>query len=132
VISALISARADHINAPLPFGAQVLQLLHFVMSFALISVLAAAIYEILPDAKLCWRDALVSANSRALLFNLGMLLVGFHLAQSAVASSYGVAGALMAILMRVCYSAQIFLLGAGFTKIRARRRATPTAVRGLA
>jgi len=110
----------------------VLQLLRFVMSFALISVLVAAIYEVLPDAKWSWRNALVSAIPRALVFNLGRLLIGLHLARSAVASSHGGAGALMAILMRVCYSAQIFLLGAEFTKIRARRRATPTAVRGLA
>jgi membrane protein len=87
VISALISALADYINARLPFGALVLQLLHFVMSFALISVLVAAIYKVLPDAKLSWRDVLVGAIITALLFNLGKFLIGLYLAHSAVASS---------------------------------------------
>jgi len=132
VISALISALADYINARLPFGALVLQLLNFVMSFALISVLVAAIYKVLPDAKLTWRDVLVGAIITALLFSLGKFLIGLYLAHSAVASSYGAAGALIVILMWVYYSAQIFLLGAEFTKIHARRRGTPGAVRRLA
>ena len=132
VISALISALADYINARLPFGALVLQLLNFVMSFALISVLVAAIYKVLPDAKLTWRDVLVGAIITALLFSLGKFLIGLYLAHSAVASSYGAAGALIVILMWVYYWAQIFLLGAEFTKIHARRRGTPGAVRRLA
>jgi len=131
VITALISALAD-INARLPFGALVLQLLNFVMSFALISVLVAAIYKVLPDAKLTWRDVLVGAIITALLFNLGKFLIGLYLAHSAVASSYGAAGALIVILMWVYYWAQIFLLGAEFTKIHARRHGTPGAVRRLA
>jgi membrane protein len=132
VISALISALADYINARLPFGALVLHLLHFVMSFALISVLVAAIYKVLPDAKLTWRDVLIGAVVTALLFNLGKSLIGLYLAHSAMASSYGAAGALIVILMWVYYSAQIFLLGAEFTKIHASRRGTPAAVRALA
>ena len=132
VASALISALADYIDARLPFGALVLQLVHFVMSFALISVLFAAIYKVLPDARLSWRDVLIGAVVTALLFNLGKFLIGLYLAHSALASSYGAAGAVIVIMMWVYYSAQIFLLGAEFTKIHASRRGTPAAVRALA
>ena len=128
VISALISALADYINARLPFGALVLQMLHFAMSFVLISIVVAAIYKVLPDARLSWRDVLIGAVVTALLFNFGKFLIGLYLAHSALASSYGAAGALIIILMWVHYSAQIFLLGAEFTKIYARRRGTPAAV----
>jgi membrane protein len=131
VASALISALADYIDAWLPFGALVLQLLHFLISFALISVLFAAIYKVLPDAKLTWRDVLIGAVVTALLFNLGKFLIGLYLAHSALASSYGAAGAVIVIMMWVYYSAQIFLLGAEFTKIHASRRGTPAAVRAL-
>jgi membrane protein len=131
VISALLSAFANYINARLPFGALVLQLLHFVMSFGLIAVLFAAIYKVLPDTELSWHDVLIGAVVTALLFNLGKFLIGLYLTHSAVASSYGAAGALIVVLMWIYYSAQIFLLGAEFTKVHASRRGTPAAVRAL-
>jgi membrane protein len=61
VISALLSALAHYVDAHLPFGALILQVLHFVISFVLISVLFAAIYKVLPDAELSWRDVLTGA-----------------------------------------------------------------------
>jgi membrane protein len=131
VISALLSALANYINAQLPFGALALQLLHFVMSFVLISVMFAAIYKVLPDAELSWRDVLIGAVVTALLFNLGKFLIGLYLAHSALTSSYGAAGALIVVLMWIYYSAQIFLMGAEFTKVHASRRGTPAAVRAL-
>jgi membrane protein len=129
VVSALLSALADYIDARLPFGALMLQSLHFAMSFALISVLFAAIYKVLPDVELSWRDVMIGAIVTALLFNLGKFLIGLYLAHSAMASSYGAAGALIVILMWVYYSAQIFLLGAEFTKVHASRRGTAAAIR---
>ena len=58
----------------------------------------------------------------------GPLLEDVH---SAMASSYGAAGALIVVLLWVYYSAQIFLLGAEFTKIYASRRGTPAAIRAV-
>jgi membrane protein len=98
----------------------------------LISLLFAAIYKVLPDAELSWRDVLFGAVVTALLFNLGRFLIGLYLAYSAVASSYGAAGALIVVLMWIYFSAQIFLLGAEFTKVHASRRGTPAAIRALA
>ena len=108
--------------------ALILQVLNFVISFALISVLFGAIYKVLPDAELSWRDVLIGAMVTALLFSLGKFLIGLYLAHSAVASSYGAAGALIVVLLWIYYSAQIFLLGAEFTKIHASRRGTPAAI----
>jgi membrane protein len=131
VLSTVISALANYINALLPFGALALQLLHFLMSYVLISILFAAIYKVLPDAELSWHDVLIGAIATALLFNLGKYLIGLYLAHSALASSYGAAGALIVALMWIYYSAQIFLLGAEFTKIHASRRGTPAALRAV-
>jgi membrane protein len=128
VISAILSGLGSYIDAVLPFGALILHLLNFVVSFALISVLFGAIYKVLPDAELSWRDVLIGAMVTALLFNLGKFLIGLYLAHSAVASSYGAAGALIVVLLWIYYSAQIFLLGAEFTKIHASRRGTPAAI----
>jgi membrane protein len=132
VISALLSGLSSYISAMLPFGALILQILNFVISFALISVLFAAIYKVLPDARLSWADVLVGAVVTALLFSVGKFLIGLYLGHSAVASSYGAAGALIVVLLWIYYSAQIFLLGAEFTKIYASRRGTPAAIHAVA
>ena len=132
VISAILSGLSSYINTVLPFGALILQILNFVISFALISVLFAAIYKVLPDVKLYWADVLVGAVVTALLFNVGKYLIGLYLSHSAVASSYGAAGALMIMMLWIYYSAQIFLLGAEFTKIYASRRGTPAAIHAAA
>ena len=131
VISALLSALSSYINARLPFGAVVFQVLNFAISVALISILFAAIYKVLPDVRISWRDVLFGAVVTSLLFNLGKFLIGFYLAYSAVASSYGAAGALIVTLLWIYYSAQIFLLGAEFTKVHASRRGNPAAARAL-
>jgi len=132
VISALLSGLGTHIDAVLPFGALILHILNFIISLMLISVLFGAIYKVLPDAELTWRDVLVGAVVTALLFNLGKLLIGFYLAHNAMASSYGAAGALIIVLLWIYYSAQIFLLGAEFTKVYASRRGTAAAIRAVA
>ncbi len=122
---------ADYIDAYLPAGAAALQSVHFVMSLVLISLLFAAIYKVLPDADLSWHDVLFGAVVTALLFNFGKYLIGLYLAYSTLASSYGAAGTLIVVLMWIYYSAQIFLLGAEFTKIHAGRRGNPAAARAL-
>jgi membrane protein len=129
VISTILSGLAGYINAVLPFGALILLVLNFVISFALISLLFAAIYKVLPDAKLSWADVRVGAVVTALLFEVGKFLIGLYLSHSAVASSYGAAGALIILLLWIYYSTQSFLLGAELTKIYASRRGTPAAIR---
>jgi len=128
VISTILSGLAGYINVVLPFGALILQILNFVISFALISILFAAIYKVLPDAKLSWTDVRVGAVVTALLFEVGKFLIGLYLSHSAVASSYGAAGALIILLLWIYYSTQSFLLGAELTKIYASYRGTPAAI----
>ena len=74
---------------------------------------------------------LLGAVITAMLFNLGKYLIGLYLGQSAMASSYGAAGALIIVLMWIYYSAQIFLLGAELTKVNASRRGSPPATRAM-
>jgi membrane protein len=78
--------------------------------------LFAAIYKVLPDRALQWRDVGVGAVATALLFTIGKSLIGWYIGTSALASSYGAAGALLVVLLWVFYSSEIFLLGAEFTR----------------
>jgi membrane protein len=74
------------------------------------------IYKVLPDAPLSWLDAWIGGAFTAGLLSLGKVAIGLYLSSSGVASSFGAAGSLIALLLWVYYSAQIFLLGAEFTK----------------
>ncbi|ESX11889.1 ribonuclease BN [Mesorhizobium sp. LSJC265A00] len=114
--SAAISALGAVINAHLPFGTIILASINGVVSFVLISALFAAIFKILPDRSLAWRDVAIGAAVTALLFTIGKSLIGWYIGTSAIASSYGAAGALLVVLLWVYYSSEIFLLGAEFTR----------------
>jgi membrane protein len=92
-----------------------LQVLNTLLSFGLITALFAMIYKLLPSVLIPWRDVWVGAGLTSLLFSIGKYLIGLYLGTAAVSSSFGAAGALVAIVVWVYYSAQIFLLGAEFT-----------------
>ncbi|MGZ5032330.1 MAG: YihY/virulence factor BrkB family protein [Usitatibacter sp.] len=91
-------------------------ILSSVISFGVISCLFAVIYKVLPDAPLSWRDVWIGAVFTAGLFSLGKYAIGLYLGNSAVASSFGAAGSIIALLLWVYYSAQVFFLGAEFTR----------------
>jgi len=96
--------------------AEVASWLNFAFSFALVVVLFGTIYKILPSVKIAWRDAFVGAIVTALLFMLGKFAIGAYIGNSNLASTYGAAGSIILVLVWVYYSAQIFLLGAEFTR----------------
>jgi membrane protein len=119
VISTLLSALSDYINAYLPGGHLILQTLTFLISFSLITLLFGAIYKVLPDKRIEWHDVLIGAFVTAFLFTIGKLFISLYIGSTAIASSYGAAGSLIVVLLWIYYSAQIFLLGAEFTKVYA-------------
>ena len=121
VVSTGLTAFGNYLNSILPFGTVILSVLNSIVSMALLSLLFAAIYKVLPDRTLQWRDVIVGAVVTSILFTIGKSLIGWYIGSSAVASSFGAAGALIVLLLWVYYSAQIFLLGAEFTKVYANR-----------
>lgn len=98
-----------------------LQLVNFAVSLAVITVMFALMYKILPRVSIGWHDVWIGAAVTALLFTIGKLLVGLYIGKTSVASSFGAAGSLAVLLIWVYYSAQIFLLGAEFTWVYAHR-----------
>jgi membrane protein len=120
-VSAGLTAFGNYLDSIMPIGRFILPALNFVVSFALLAVLFAAIYKVLPDRPLEWRDVIFGAVVTAILFTIGKSLIGLYLGSSAIASSYGAAGGLIVLLLWVYYSVMIFLLGAEFTKTYANR-----------
>ncbi|MDL1899814.1 YihY/virulence factor BrkB family protein [Anaerolineae bacterium CFX9] len=105
----------------LPEVGVVILILNGLLSLVVITALFAVIYKYLPAVRITWRDVGVGAFVTALLFLLGQFAIGAYLGHSDIASAYGAAGSLVVILVWVFYSAQIFLLGAEFTKVFAYR-----------
>ncbi len=93
---------------------------NIVISFVLLSLLFAAIYKVLPDCRVAWRDVGVGAVVTALLFSIGKFAISFYIGSSAIATSYGSAGSLIVLLIWIYYSTQIFFFGAEFTKVYAQ------------
>ena len=87
--------------------------------------LFAAIYKLLPEVRLAWRDVLLAAMVTALLFLAGRVAVGLYLGNAAPTSAFGAAGSLAVLLLWVYYSASIFFVGAEITRLFIARRAHP-------
>jgi membrane protein len=95
----------------------VLEVINFMLDFAVVTALFAMIYKILPRVSIAWRDVFVGAAMTALLFSVGKFLIGLYLGRSGVTSGFGAASSVVILLVWVYYSAQIFLLGAELTCI---------------
>jgi membrane protein len=120
LISALLTGLAHELGVS-DVADALLQILNFLLSLGLVTVLFATIYKVLPAVQLAWRDVIIGAAVTAVLFTVGKHLIGVYLGHSAVTSTYGAAGSLLVVLIWVYYSAQIFLYGAEFTKVYATR-----------
>lgn len=99
--------------------------MELVLSLLVITLLFAAMFKILPDVKLSWRDVLLGAFITAILFTAGRSLISIYLAYTATASAYGAAGSLALLLLWVNYSSMILLFGASFTRAHLEGRGKP-------
>jgi membrane protein len=125
VLSAVLAAIASYFGSLVPGLVIVGQVVNFIISFGVITVLIAAIYKFLPDVNIPWTNLWIGAGVTALLFNLGKFLLGLYLGSSSVGSAYGAAGSLVVLLIWVFYSAQILLFGAEFTQVYSKYRGLP-------
>jgi membrane protein len=121
LLTAAIAFVAQWFGGMLPGMETLAQILNFVLSLALITLLFAMIFKFLPDAKIAWHDVWIGAFITALLFTIGKFALGLYLGKSGVSSSYGAAGSLIVLLLWVYYSSQILFFGAEFTQVYANQ-----------
>jgi len=129
VVSAALAALQDYLSKAFPGGGTLWQIVNFLVSLLVISVLIAMVYRLLPDVRLDWRDVWVGAVTTSVLFGVGKFLIGLYLGHASIGSSYGAAGSLVVFLVWVYYSSLIMFLGAEITFVYAqhrRRRVRPT------
>jgi membrane protein len=116
VVSATVAAIGGLWAEAFPGSGYVMRAGEFLGSFLVITGLFAMIYRILPSTRMAWSDLWVGAAVTSLLFWIGKWLIGLYLGRSAVTSPFGAAGALIIVILWVYYSAQVFFLGAEFTR----------------
>jgi membrane protein len=124
VLSAALTAFGGALGGLLPGDASevLLQLLDNAVSLVVITLLFAAMFKVLPDARIAWRDVWVGALVTTVLFLAGKFLIGLYLGQANPGEAYGAAGSLAILLVWIYYSSLILLLGAEFTPVWARER----------
>ncbi len=115
-LSAALTALGKFLKYTFPAAEVAVQAADLLISVLLISSLFAIMYKVLPETPIRWRDVAVGALAATGLFQGGKYLIALYIGQSNVASSFGAAGALIVLLLWIFYSAQIFLLGAEFTR----------------
>lgn len=119
VIDTVISAAGGYVGR-FAGGEAVLQAVQLLLSFGVATILFAAIFRVLPDLEIAWRDVWLGAVFTSLLFVLGKWGLAIYLGKAAPGSVYGAAGSLVILLIWVYWSAQILLLGAELTQVYAR------------
>lgn len=120
--SVFVQAMGRYLGQFISLPAATLEAINFAVTFFILSFLFALIYRIFPQTRVDWEDVAVGSAVTAALFTAGKFLVALYLGKAGVGSAYGAAGSLVVLLVWVYYSAQIFLYGAEFTHVFARRR----------
>jgi len=117
ISSAAIAAFSKWFSGQFASWVVILQALDLSISFAIMMILFALIYKFIPRATIAWRDVWIGAAVTAFLFAIGKFLIGLYLGKAGVASGFGAAGSLVILMLWVYFGAQVFLLGAEFTRV---------------
>ena len=122
VASAILQGLSEYVGSILSLPPVVWAVISGIASFLIIVALFAAIFKLLPDVRISWRDVFLGAVFTAALFTIGKFVMGWYLGREATASAYGATGALALVLLWVYYSSIILLFGAEFTQVATLQR----------
>jgi membrane protein len=117
ILSAAVAVIEKFFFELVPFQiALISEAANFIVSLLAVGALFALIFKFVPDVPISWRDVSLGALATALLFSIGKGLLSLYLSTAAVGSTYGAAGSVVALVVWVYYSAQIFFFGATLTR----------------
>lgn len=117
--SVLLAGASAWLAAAIPGEMDVARGLTMLLGALLAWVLFAALFKLLPDVEITWRDVGIGAAVTTLLFFAGQLVLSTYFARGSLATAYGAAGGILMLLIWVYYSCVIVLYGAQFTQVYA-------------
>lgn len=132
LLSTGVAAFGSWAGGYLPGWAVLLQVLNIAVSIGITTLLFAMIFKFMPTAPIRWHDVWIGAAVTAVLFEVGKFAIGLYLGKSGMNESYAAAGSLVVLLAWVYYAAQIFLLGAEFTKVFANEHGSVAGAQAVA
>jgi len=124
-LTTALSALVRYADAWVGVPAPVLRAVDVGVSLGVITVLFAMLFKFMPDVRQSWRDVWRGAFVTALLFSVGRVGIAWYLSRSTVASVYGAAGSLAALLIWIYYSCAILFFGVEYTRARAELKGRP-------
>lgn len=125
VLTTALSALVRYADAWVGVPAPVLRAVDVAVALGAITALFAMLFKFMPDVRQSWRDVWRGAFVTALLFSAGRVGIAWYLSHSTVASVYGAAGSLAALLIWIYYSCAILFFGVEFTRARAELKGRP-------
>jgi len=129
VVTTALTALNEYLAGLVPGLPTLMHTANLVLSIAVVTVLFAMIFKVLPDVRIAWRDVWFGAAVTAALFTLGKYLIGLYLGRAGVATPFGAAGSVVAFVVWVYYSGLILFFGAELTQVTAKhagRQIVPT------
>lgn len=122
VLSAALAAVSNWVSSHISESLQILfKILDILVSLGVVTVLFAALFKFLPDAKVQWRSVWLGAILTSLLFVVAKFLLGLYFGKSDPGSTYGAAGSIVLIMLWVSYAGVILLFGGMFTRVYASK-----------
>ncbi len=94
-------------------------LIDLLFSLGVVTLLFAAIFKVLPDVRMKWKDVFRGALFTAVLFLIGKIAISLYLGQGSISSAYGAAGSIIILLLWVYYSSILLYFGAEYTRASA-------------
>jgi membrane protein len=98
----------------------VMAAINFIADLAVLTLLFALMFKLLPDTEVAWSDVWLGAAFTTFLFIGGKFAIAFYLGRQGLESTFGAASSIVLILVWIYYSAQIVFFGAEFTQVYAR------------
>jgi membrane protein len=132
LLNVALTAALRYADRWVPLPSAVLAGAELALALAVITLLFAVIFKVLPDVHVAWEDVWAGAGITAVLFLVGRSLIAHYLAYAAPASTYGAAGSLVLVLLWVYYSSLILFFGAAFTKAKTLASGKPVVPRAMA
>ncbi|MBI5202506.1 MAG: YihY/virulence factor BrkB family protein [Elusimicrobia bacterium] len=115
VLSAVVNAAVKFFGGFVGMPDVLVRVANEAAAWITVSLLFAALFKWLPDARVRWREVWAGSTATAAAFIAGKYLLALYIGRRSV-TPYGAAGSLVLVLLWVYYSAQIFYLGAEFTR----------------
>jgi membrane protein len=125
VLSAAAEATLPHIPDAVASTIRPGLLADGAVTLVVLWVLLSLTFAILPDARIAWRDVWAGAGVTAVLLYVGKFVLGFYFGHADLGSAFGAAGSVFTFLVWIYYSAQVFFLGAIFTRVWADQHGAP-------